>query len=188
MASGRGRTQADRRLAIERVYGRGDLKIFISSEMRSGKLKPHRLAVVEAIEQELPHHSAWHWERDGSIGPYSSRSECVHHAGTSDMLILILGSKLTPITHEEYTEAENEGAHCSIFVLDGVRQEQEVKDFIVARQSDASYKRFKTITELRTLVVGTVLDAQRRALRETSVQRRAEISRSQRKSSEGSIR
>jgi hypothetical protein len=169
------RRREDRLLADERVYGRGDrLKVFISSEMRSGKLTEHRLAAVKAVE-ELPRHHAWHWERDGSIGSYSALPECVRHAGTSDVLILILGSDLTPTTHAEYEEAVAQGAVCCIFVLEGVRQKQEVKDFIKERQEDSSYRKFRTQSDLRTLVVKALLDAAFRDMRLQSVRRRSMV-------------
>lgn len=170
------RRREDRLLADERVYGRGDhLKVFISSEMRSGKLSKHRLAAVKAVEG-LPRHHAWHWERDGSIGSYSALPECVRHAGTSDVLILILGSNLTPTTHSEYMEAVAQGAICCIFVLEGVRQHQEVKDFIKERREDSSYRKFRTEADLRTLVVKALLDALFRDMRRQSVGRRSTVS------------
>lgn len=166
----------DRLLANERVYGRSDrLKVFISSEMRSGKLSGHRRAAVKAVEA-LPRHHAWHWERDGSVGSYSALLECVRHAGTSDVLILILGAELTPTTLAEYKEAVEQGAVCCIFVLEGVRQTKETKDFIKERRDDSSYRKFRTDSDLRTLVVNALLDALFRDTRRQSVGRRASVS------------
>lgn len=141
----------------ELLYGRPDrLKVFVSSEMRSGKLRGERTAAAEAIE-DSGFHFAWYWERDADAGPYSSEPVCLGHARTSDCLVLILGGPLTPITRREYEEAWRAGAACFIFVHSEVELDAEASEFLKQEMPHAIYKSFGSPDELKTAIVRSLL-------------------------------
>jgi hypothetical protein len=76
------------------------LKVFISSLMRGGSLDAERAEVASVIDDH-PDLEAWMWERRANAGPYSSIEVCKGHAGTSDLLLLIVEDDLTDPTEAE---------------------------------------------------------------------------------------
>src|SRR3954447_15784974 len=108
--------------ARELIFGRADrLKVFVSSKMTGGVLKPERRAAVRIIER-FPSMRAWAWERDAVAGAYYSEEECVGNAATSEALVLILEDELTQVTRKEYIAAKRAGAHRIILHRTGVRR------------------------------------------------------------------
>jgi hypothetical protein len=96
----------NRELRQEILYGRDAeaLRVFISSRM-NGSLDDERAAVVEAIST-FPTHRAWAWENDAPAGALHSENECIGYARSSDELVLLLATDLTPITEAEYQAAK----------------------------------------------------------------------------------
>jgi hypothetical protein len=161
----------------EVLYGRpARLKVFISSEMRSHRLDAERVAAAEAAE-ETGWHFAWYWERDANAGPYSSAALCLHQARTSDRLVLILGSELTPITRQEYEEARGAGVACFVLVQSGVTRSAEAQAFLDAENSRIVYKAFGSSDELRTALVDALLQHAAMDARRAQLARRAALPR-----------
>lgn len=141
----------------EMLFGRPDLlKVFVSSEMRSGQLTAERVAVAKAIE-ESGMHFAWYWERDADAGPFSSEGICLGQSRTSDCFILILGEKLTEITSKEYTSARRSGAHCIIFTKVGCTRDPEAEQFIEQERQHVTYKPFSSTADLRSVVTAALV-------------------------------
>lgn len=160
----------------ELLYGRPDqLKVFVSSEMRSQKLTAERAAAAEAIE-ESGFHFAWYWERDADAGPYSSEPVCLGQARTSDCLVLILGGPLTPITQMEYEEAWKSGASCFIFVHSGLKLDEAASDFLKEQMTHVVYKKFGSVPELKTAIVQSLLRHAVQSVRRYQLDRSAIIS------------
>lgn len=174
-----GRLQAaglDSALAEEMVYGRPtELRVFISSEMGRMTLAEQREAAVEAVEGGRlgPDFWAWHWERDADAGPYSSLDVCLRMARSSDFLVLIVGSEITPTTLAEYEHARDAGVHCCIFTLQGVDRDAQVQAFIDRERERAVTKSFRSSAELATGIVVAIQQARNQALRRQAVERRA---------------
>ncbi|HVE95046.1 MAG TPA: hypothetical protein VNB24_09010 [Acidimicrobiales bacterium] len=159
-------------LLAEVLFGRpSKLKIFVSSQMRGGALNAERVAAAEAIESTT-FHEAWYWERDANAGPYCAEHVCVGHAGTSDGLVLLLADELTPITRKEFEAAEAAGAPCFVLIRDGAQPSQEALDFVREQQGHAITTRFGNDSELRTRVVGALLQNAVSATRRDAFQRR----------------
>ena len=160
----------------ELLFGRPDrLKVFISSEMRSGLLNEERIAAADAVE-ESGYHFAWYWERDADAGPYSSEGVCLGQARTSDCLILLLATDLTPITQMEYEEAKSAGATCFLFVRSGSELSEEASIFLKREMPSAIYKKFRSPIELRSAIVQGLLRNAVQAARRHQMERRAVMS------------
>jgi hypothetical protein len=169
-------------LRDELLFGRPDrLKVFVSSEMRSGLFDDERVAAAAAIEQ-TGFHFAWYWERDANAGPYSSEAVCLGHARTSDCLILLLATDLTPITRMEYQEAKEAGAACFLLVHSGTELSPEAADFLKREMPHLTYKKFGSATELQSVIVQSLLYHAVQTARRHQLQRRAVMS-----SSSGSV-
>lgn len=165
-------------LRDELLFGRPDrLKVFVSSEMRSGLLDAERVAAADAVEQS-GYHFAWYWERDANAGPYSSEGVCLGHARTSDCLILLLATDLTPITRMEYLEAKDAGAACFLFVHSGTELSPESAEFLKQEMPHVIYKKFGSPTELQSAIVQSLLHHAVQATRRHQMARRAVMSAS----------
>jgi hypothetical protein len=165
-------------LRDELLFGRPDrLKVFVSSEMRSGLLDVERVSAADAVEQS-GFHFAWYWERDASAGPYSSEGVCLGHARTSDCLILLLATDLTPITRMEYLEAKEAGAACFLFVHSGAKLSQEAAEFLKREMPHVVFKKFGSPTELQSAIVHSLLHHAVQATRRQQLERRAVMSSS----------
>jgi len=150
----------------EVVFGRPQrLKVFVSSEMRSGRLNDARQAVAEAIE-ESGFHDAWYWERDGHAGPFSSRPVCVGQAETSDYLILVLGEVLTDVTRDEYFAAKRAAAAVIIFVPVDCQRDAETEAFFQLEAATVTYGKFRSPADLRSRVLKALQAHAVRTLRE----------------------
>jgi hypothetical protein len=102
-------------VGAEVLYGRSaTLRVFISSEMRTGRLRRERLAVASVVDKH-PDAEPWLWERNARAGRYSSFEVCVGTARTSDILLLILADELTDVTEAEWRAAKDGGANCALF-------------------------------------------------------------------------
>lgn len=163
-------------LRDELLFGRPDrLKVFVSSEMRSGLLEAERVAAADAIEQS-GYHFAWYWERDANAGPYSSEGVCLGHARTSDCLILLLATDLTPITRMEYQEAKEAGAACFLFVHSGRELSQEAEEFLKREMPHTIYRKFGSPSELQSAIVQSLLHHAVQGARRQQLERRAVMS------------
>lgn len=153
------------------VFGRPEsLKVFVSSEMRSGRLGEARIAVAQAIEESGFHH-AWYWERDGHAGPFSSRRTCIGHARTSDYLILVLGETLTEITRDEYYAAKEEAATVIIFVPQDCERDEEADAFLQAEAMTVTFGKYVSLADLQGRVLKALQAHAVRALRERQLDR-----------------
>lgn len=121
--------------------------------MRGGTLDAERRAAIAAIDS-MSIAAAWAWEKDAQPGAYCAEGLCVGHARTSDVLILILGSDLTPTTEKEYHAAAEAQAQRIILVKDGVRRRRAAKDFLESeRATVATTKNFQNLSELRSHII-----------------------------------
>lgn len=155
----------------EIVFGRAEsLKVFVSSEMRSGQLSEARIAVAKAIEESGFHH-AWYWERDGHAGPFSSRPVCIGNARTSDYLILVLGETLTKITRDEYYAAKEEAAAVIIFVPQDCERDEGAEAFFQAEAMTVTFGKFASSADLKGRVLKALQAHAVRALRERQIGR-----------------
>ncbi len=155
------------------VFGRPQsLKVFVSSEMRSGRLSEVRIAVAEAIEESGFHH-AWYWERDGHAGPFSSRPVCIGNARTSDYLILVLGETLTEITRDEYYAAKGEAAAVIIFVPQDCERDEEAETFFQAEATTVTYGKYSSPADLKVRVLDALRTHAVRSLRERQLGRQS---------------
>lgn len=157
---------------IDEIYGSRALRIFISSKMRRRPLYSERLAAAEAVES-LPGHRAWIWERDANAGPYSSELVCVRHARTSQGLILLLARDLTELTEKEYVAARDNGVPRYIFLKAGARPKAAVRDFVKAERATAVYQRFGNTNELKSLILGSIVEFERQSVMREIGRRRA---------------
>lgn len=118
--------------------------------MRDGKgqnvYEEERAKLGDAIDA-IPRMTSWLWERDAPVGEYSAEETCVHVAGTSDCLVLALGTELTPTTRKEYDAARRAKAHCFIF-QDSRVEPSEVKAFVEAERDHAVTGRFSSAEDL----------------------------------------
>lgn len=163
-------------LRQEILYGRDAeaLRVFISSRM-NGSLDDERAAVVEAIST-FPTHRAWAWENDAPAGALHSENECIGYARSSDELVLLLATDLTPITEAEYQAAKSNGAQRYILIREreGEDREDRVTQFIAQERDDRTVTRnFQNTAELRTHLVNSIKQAQVRAAREQILFRRS---------------
>jgi hypothetical protein len=139
-------------IADEMFFGRPEkAKAFISSKMRDGALKKERLAVAKEIEVTRLA-KAWYWERDGFAAPVCARKICVGHAGTSELLILIIEDEITPITLAEYRAAKVAGAFCCILLREGVERSAKTQAFVEAEREGYTTRPFRNLSELKTEV------------------------------------
>jgi hypothetical protein len=145
------------RSVSDELYSRSDtLRIFVSSQMRTGGLTVQRRVAAEAVERTA-FARAWYWERDVAAGPYFAEEVCVGQARGSDGLILILGSRLTEMTEKEFRAAQANGVPCFIFINQNVRQDARTREFIKAEQSGANTTaKFRTRSELQTQITKAI--------------------------------
>lgn len=157
----------------EILFGRpARLKVFVSSKMRRNPLVSERAAVVDAIEG-TGFAEAWCWEKNANAGPFCAEAICLGHAGTSDALVLILGSQLTDITEKEYREATNAGAPCFVFTKQTSRFDQGARAFISAERSGGAVtKGFANSSELKTHVTEALLSFSVQSFRREVLRRR----------------
>lgn len=116
-------------------------KIFVSSEMRSGKLSAFRRAAAQAVASTRLA-KPWWWEGNSVAGPYSSESECIGNAKTSDGLILILGETITKIVEAEYDAAREERVATFLFLQNGVDRDSTAREFITRTRGDGNVTQY----------------------------------------------
>jgi hypothetical protein len=157
----------------EVLYGRPQrhVKVFISSEMRSGELSNERAAVAAAIS-EMGAHRPWWWEKDGVAGEYCAEAMCLGHASTSEFLILILGSTLTDITRKEFLAAKDASATTIIFGPKGCVRDRRAKRFFKEQGDASTYGEYVSIADLKRRVQDSLYSAMVRAVREHQLSRR----------------
>src|SRR4051812_33809428 len=97
--------------------------------MRGGSLSVERYAAAVAVEQ-IGIFEAWYWERDSASLSVSSEAICLGRASTSDILLLILADDLTEITRKEFDAAWSSGAHCLVFLKEGVVRNPTAQSFV----------------------------------------------------------
>lgn len=112
------------------LFGRDEqLRMFISSVMSGDELADER-ATVAATLDDLDALEPWMWERQGVAGPRDARDFCVFCAQTSDGLILIVGSTLSPTTQDEFEAARAEGVPRFVFLKRRGDRDAEAQAFI----------------------------------------------------------
>ncbi len=160
-------------LGTEVLYGRSaKLRVFISSEMRTGRLPRERLAVASVVDQH-PDAEPWLWERNARAGRYSSFDVCVGIARTSDILLLILADELTDVTEAEWRAAKDGGANCALFVKDGSTLTPRAEAFIASERGDCIYVSYLDLTSLRRAVKSALTQSMTDAVRHRALARRA---------------
>lgn len=158
----------------EVIYGRpaDTLRVFVSSQMRDNVLADERRAAADTIN-DSPMHHAWCWEDDAPAGAYHSEDECVGYAGSSDGLVLLLGSELTRVTRAEYETARRNGAERFIFLRQSDELDATAKTFIEGEQRNRTVTRnFANLSELRTSVTSALWHSAVRACRNEQLRRR----------------
>lgn len=120
----------DRHEAISVLFGRGRrLRMFISSVMRDGELAAERQAVAARLD-DLDGFEPWMWERNGVAGTRDARDFCLYSAQSSDALIMIIGSSLSPVTRDEFEIARVEGVPRFVFLKQGVERDADTDSFV----------------------------------------------------------
>lgn len=158
----------------EVLYGRSpdSLRVFVSSQMRGDVLKAERRATADTINKSPMHH-AWCWEDNAPAGAYHSKEECIGYARTSDGLVLLLGSELTPVTRDEYEVARTNGAQRFIFIRETDVLTDSTKQFVEDEQARRTVTRkFGNLSELRTSVTDSLIQSAVRASRSEQLRRR----------------
>ena len=150
------------------------LKIFVSSQMAGFVLDAERQAAVKAIES-TGFAAPWSWEHDAHAGPYSAEGVCLGHARTSDGLVLIIATDLTPMTRREYQEAYRAGAPCYIFLKEGTIRSPGAAQFVEDERTRAVTTNFGNDSELRTLITRALWGFSNRAVREKILRSRADV-------------
>ena len=121
--------------------------------MRGGPLQAERETAIAATNS-VGIACAWAWETDARAGEYCSEAVCIGHAKTSDVLILILGSDLTPITEKEYEAAGSSYAQRIILVKDGIQRRRAAREFLAKERANKSTtKNFQNLSELRSHII-----------------------------------
>ena len=119
--------------------------------MRSGRLRPARLAAASVVDDH-PDAEPWLWERHARPGGYSAFAVCVGTAQTSDILLLILAYELTDVTEAEWRAAKGGGANCALLVKEGGKLTPRAQAFITAERSDCIYVSYTDLRRLRKAV------------------------------------
>ena len=162
----------------EVIYGRPatHVRVFISSEMRSGELKSARKAVAEAVA-ETGFHQPWWWEKDGVAGEFCAEATCVGNAKTSEYLVLILGSRLTEITRKEYFATKDAGGTVIVFMPHGVKRNRVAQRFFrdEVKASNCAYGEYSSHADLRSRVLDSLKQHFARALREYQIVRKVSL-------------
>lgn len=133
----------------------GELKVFVSSQMRGGVLLNER-GVADGAIKKTGYATSWLWENDACAGPYSSEAICLGHARTSDGLVLILAQQLTRITQKEYEEADLAGAWCYVFLKQGVKRQRKAGRFISRVRKEGTTVNFKNLSELESQITAAL--------------------------------
>lgn len=155
-------------------YGReqDSLRVFVSSQMHGNVLAEERRVTAKTIN-DSPMHHAWCWEDNSRAGAYHSEAQCVGFAGTSDELVLLLGTKLTPITRAEYEAARTNGAGRYIFLRQSDELDAVASAFVEHERTNRVVTRnFANISELRTSLMKSLYASAVRAKRDDIVRRR----------------
>lgn len=157
----------------EVIYARDPLhlRVFISSEMRSGELEKARRAAAAAIS-ETGFHNPWWWERNGIAGQHCSEAMCLGNARTSDYLVLILGSTITDITRREYLAAREAGATLIIFGPKGCDRDAEAKAFFDEAAKDTTYGSYTSMADLKQRIIDALVFHTVRVNRESQLSKR----------------
>jgi transposase len=83
----------------------------------------------------------WSWEQDATAGSYPPMDLCLAEVRRSDVLVLILGRRLTDNTRQEYELAATLGIPRSVFVKD-TRLLSDTRKFLTSIQSEVTYEKF----------------------------------------------
>lgn len=161
------------RNSVELLYGRSSkLRVFISSEMRSGRLRRDRLATASVVDVH-PDAEPWLWERHARAGSYSAFEVCVGTAKTSDILLLILGDDLTDVTEAEWRAAKGAGANCALLVKEVSARTQRAEAFIAAERRECIYAGYSDVSGLRQAVQDALRQCMTDAVRHRALARRS---------------
>jgi hypothetical protein len=157
----------------EVIYARDPLRlrVFISSEMRSGELAKARKAAAAAIT-ETGFHNPWWWEKNGIAGQTCGEAMCLGNARTSDYLILILGTRITDITRREYLAAKEAAATVIIFGPKGCERDQDSKRFFDEEAREATYGEYSSMADLKQRILESLVAGAVRANRERQLHKR----------------
>ena len=142
----------------EVIYARDPLhlRVFISSEMRTGELTKARRATAAAIS-ETGFHNPWWWEKNGIAGQTCAEAICLGNARTSDYLILILGSQITDITRAEFLAAKESSATVIIFGPMGCDRGPEAKKFFDEEAREATYGEYSSMADLKQRIFDSLV-------------------------------
>jgi hypothetical protein len=163
-----------RSISDEVLHGRPPdyLKVFISSKMHGGALKPERSAAIGTVDS-LPGYRAWAWEKSALPGPYSAVRVCEREAGTSDEIILIVDDELTRVTQREYRAARRGGAARFVFIKDRSPRPSEVERFVARERNRKTVTgTFRNVPELRSLIRNSLRAYSIYAIREAVIRER----------------
>ncbi len=103
--------------------------MFISSVMRDGEFAAERQAVAARLD-DLDGFEPWMWERNGVAGTRDARNFCLYSAQSSDALIMIIGSSLSPVTRDEFEIARADGVPRFVFLKQGVERDADTDSFV----------------------------------------------------------
>ena len=161
-------------LGAEVVYGRDPdaLRVFVSSQM-DGTLDAERRTAADTIDASQIHH-AWWWEGNSRAGSYWAEEECYGYAGSSDGIVLLLGTVLTRVTRGEYEAARAKGADRFILIRESDTMDDEATTFVHAEQGSAVTRNFRNLSELQSALTMALRSSAVRATR-AQVQRRIEF-------------
>ena len=157
----------------EVIYARDPLRlrVFISSEMRSGELARARKAAAAAIA-ETGFHNPWWWEKNGIAGQTCGEAVCLGNARTSDYLILILGTRLTDITRREYFAAKDNAVTVIIFGPKNCNRDEEARKFFDEEAREATYGEFSSMADLKQRIFDSLVASAVRAKRERQLHKK----------------
>ena|GEM_PF-5802855 len=90
---------------------------------------------------------------DKGARPVPVLDESLNQAKTCDVLVIVLGEKYSEITVKEFDEARTAGIPCFVYVLDVMKRDSRVEQFIKEKvQPFLKYQTFSTTDELVDIV------------------------------------
>lgn len=148
------RPDGDRREAISVLFSRGRrLRVFISSVMQGGELAGERETVAARLD-DTDGFEPWMWERSGVAGTRNARDFCIYSAQSSDALVMIVGSSLSPVTRDEFEIARAEGVPRFVFLKQGVERDADTDRFVrMIRHEDHVTANFESPHDLADKVI-----------------------------------
>lgn len=132
------------------------LKVFVCSQMRGGALAAERAVAIDVLVAQ-PWAEPWAWEKDATNGgPYSASRICVHHAATSDCMVLILANRLTEVTKQEFDAATDHNVPVFIFHRLGSHPDSALRSFLQEQYDHSIISYFRNLTEFRGQLTGAL--------------------------------